>query len=115
MMAVIFWFSSQPSSALPYFDWADKVIKKSGHVLGYALLAASYWYGFERRTERRLFSWLFAICYAVTDEFHQSFVPGRSASIWDVLIFDALGAAMGLWIFGKVEKMSQMLSNMRQV
>jgi len=42
IMSVIFWFSSQPSSNLPNFDWADKAIKKGGHMFGYALLAWSY-------------------------------------------------------------------------
>jgi VanZ family protein len=30
------------------------------------------------------------IAYAISDEWHQSFVPGRDASGWDVL-FDSLG------------------------
>jgi len=34
--------------------------------------------------------------YAVTDEFHQSFVPGRNPSMWDVLIFDNLGALVSI-------------------
>jgi len=33
--------------------------------------------------------------YAVSDDFHQSFVPSRTASAWDVLV-DACGAATGL-------------------
>jgi VanZ family protein len=39
--------------------------------------------------------------YAVSDEFHQSFVPGREATIQD-LIFDLLGIGLGMviWKFG---------------
>ncbi len=33
--------------------------------------------------------------YAATDEYHQSFVPGRSSSVWDVLI-DGLGVLLTL-------------------
>jgi VanZ family protein len=33
---------------------------------------------------------LIGICYGVSDEWHQSFVPGRNATIWDVF-FDAAG------------------------
>jgi len=40
---------------------------------------------------------VFTICYGVTDEFHQSFVVGRSASLGDVGL-DALGAGVGVWI-----------------
>ena len=38
---------------------------------------------------------LFAVCYGVTDEFHQMFVPGRSATLGD-LALDTVGAALGL-------------------
>jgi hypothetical protein len=40
-------FSSQPSEQLPN-SWADRLIKKTGHVLGYAMLAG-YWYALESR------------------------------------------------------------------
>ena len=97
-MIIIFIFSSQPSTELPNFDWADTMIKKGGHVIGYAILALSYWYAFRMRENKRWLAWLLAVLYALTDEFHQSFVPGRHSSIWDVLIFDNFGAMTSLWI-----------------
>jgi VanZ family protein len=33
---------------------------------------------------------LVGMCYGISDEWHQSFVPGRVASIWEAL-FDAVG------------------------
>ncbi len=109
-MAVIFLFSSIPSDELPSFDWADFLIKKGGHALGYGLLALSYWHGLspDRHGARegnkmpfapaaRVSAWLLTVLYAVSDELHQSFVPGRHASVWDVMI-DALGAALALWL-----------------
>ena len=45
----------------------------------------------------------FATLYGVSDEYHQSFVPGRSASIVDVLV-DGVGAASaagGLWLLAR--------------
>jgi len=104
MMAGIFWFSSQPSTALPDFSWADTIVKKGGHVLGYALLAFSYLYAFGMGPKKRWLAWLFAVFYAATDEFHQSFVPGRHPSVWDILIFDNPGALMSLWIAGRYIK-----------
>ena len=97
-MLVIFLFSAQPSSNLPDFDWLDRVVKKGGHVLGYALLAHAYWRGLGFRADKQWIAWLFALLYAISDEFHQSFVPGRSASVWDVVIFDNLGALLALWL-----------------
>jgi VanZ family protein len=44
------------------------------------------------------------LLYAVTDEIHQSFVPGRHPSIWDVVIFDNLGALIGLWLMHSYRK-----------
>jgi VanZ family protein len=98
MMLIIFLFSAQPSVDLPNFDWADRIVKKGSHMAGYALLALSYWRALGFRQEKRWLAWCFAVLYAVTDEFHQSFVPGRHPSIWDVLIFDNLGALVSLWL-----------------
>ena len=41
--------------------------------------------------------WILALAYAVLDEWHQSWVPGRDANLDDVVI-DGLGAALVLWI-----------------
>jgi len=98
VMSVIFWFSSQPSSNLPNFDWADKVIKKGGHMCGYGLLAWSYWRALHFQPNNRRLAWLLAILYAITDEYHQSFVTGRFPSATDVFVFDNLGALLSLWI-----------------
>ncbi len=39
--------------------------------------------------------WAFAVLYGVSDEWHQSFVPGRDAAFLDI-VFDAAGAAIGV-------------------
>lgn len=100
VMLVIFVFSSQPSRALPDFGWADRLMKKGGHMTGYGLLALSFWHALEWRRDRRWLAWLLAVLYAATDEFHQSFVPGRNPSVWDVAAFDSLGALVALWAAG---------------
>ena len=64
---------------------------------GYALLALTYWRAFGFRREKGWLAWCLTILYALTDEFHQSFVPGRYSSILDVLLFDNLGALISLW------------------
>lgn len=110
-MGFIFWFSSQPPSNLPNFDWADKVLKKGGHIVGYAMLAWSYWYALDLKSNKRWLAWLFAILYAVTDEYHQSFVTGRYPSAWDVFVFDNFGALIALGIAGKWEKLKLRITN----
>jgi VanZ family protein len=99
MMAVIFAASSFPSRSLPRFGSWDWLVKKGGHMLGYGLLAAAYVRGLAwgaRPTWRQLLAAiLLAGLYGATDEFHQSFVPGRGAAAADVAI-DTLGAAIGI-------------------
>jgi len=97
-MGVIFWFSSQPSNELPNFSWADTPIKKLAHVLEYAALTFCIWWALRFQRKYRWLAWLIAVAYAATDEFHQSFTPGRFPSVWDVAIFDNLGALISVWI-----------------
>jgi VanZ family protein len=96
---------------MPSFGGFDFSIKKFGHAFGYALLALAYQRGLTHTVQvqgssmssilyknRSLVAWSLAILFAVTDEFHQSFVPGRNPSMWDILIFDNGGAILGLLI-----------------
>ena len=65
-------------------------------MLGYALLGLAYWYGLRFNKRRWWLALLFAILFAASDEFHQSFVPGRHPSWVDVLGFDGGGAASAI-------------------
>jgi VanZ family protein len=99
IMAAIFLFSAQPSNELPNFQSWDAVVKKGGHMIGYGLLAVSYLYARHGQSGKSsVLAWLFAMLYALTDEYHQSFVAGRHSSIWDVLIFDNIGALIALYL-----------------
>jgi hypothetical protein len=104
MMLLIFLVSAQSSSNLPNFDWADGLVKKSGHTVGYAILAWLYWRALEFKDSQRWVAWLLAVLYALTDEFHQSFVPGRHPDVLDVLIFDNFGALISLWLINRYRK-----------
>jgi VanZ family protein len=95
MMAVIFFFSSLPSESIPNFGKYELSVKKGGHALGYFLLGCAFLHGLGRTQKAPWLAWGFCVLYAATDEFHQSFVPGRSAQVKDVGI-DALGALVGL-------------------
>ena len=101
MMAVIFAFSSVPKQELPNFGFLDIFVKKGGHVLGYALLALAYWYGLSAipsgpKARPYVLAYILAVVYAISDEFHQSFVPGRHATWVDALIIDGSGAILAL-------------------
>jgi VanZ family protein len=98
MMASIFLLSSLPASRLPFFgDW-DILIKKSAHAIGYALLGIAYFGALPRRLSpgsRWAIALLMAVLFALSDEFHQSFVEGRTSALRDVAI-DGAGAAVAL-------------------
>ena len=70
-------------------------------MLGFGLLALFHWYAFAWAGRRRWLAWVLALAYAFTDELHQSYVPGRHSSLWDVLIFDNFGALITLWLADK--------------
>ena len=98
MMAAIFVLSSLPSSRLPFFGEYDLLVKKGAHAIGYAMLAAAYYFALPARLSpiyRGVLSFLMAVLFALSDEFHQSFVPSRHSAIRDVGI-DSAGAAVAL-------------------
>jgi VanZ family protein len=72
----------------------------SGHFIGYTLLSALAVRGFARGHWRGVngrSAWqaiVMSSLYGVTDEFHQSFVPGRTPSIGDWCA-DTVGACVG--------------------
>ena len=72
------------------------LIRKAGHFTEYAILALLLQRAIGGRGVRPfVLALVIATAYAATDEFHQSFVSGRMASPWDVLI-DAAGALTAL-------------------
>ena len=97
LMSVVFYLSSQPGNELPNFGSLDFIVKKGGHMLGYGLLSLTYWHGMGRRPASAKWAWLLSLLYAATDEYHQTFVPGRHPSPVDVFVFDGVGAALALW------------------
>jgi len=91
-MAAIFVLSSDRRDFLPPNALGHFVSNAAhGPIFGVlALLAA-------RATGRQRLGVVIALLYAITDEWHQSFVPGRSSSLLD-LGTDAAGAVTALWL-----------------
>jgi VanZ family protein len=94
LMAMIFVFSAQPNlnSGL---GLADTIARKMVHFVEYGLLAFLWARALRTRMEARraaLVALLVASLYAVTDEYHQTFVRGRAGHPVDWAI-DTAGAA----------------------
>jgi VanZ family protein len=102
-MFIIFMLSSQASLPRAPSDALDVALKKLGHGAGYAVLAVLLCRALDvcgrgrsvrERYVRAGLAVLVTLLYAVTDEIHQSFVPGRGPSPVDVFI-DLLGGLIG--------------------
>jgi VanZ family protein len=96
-MGVIFWFSAQPKEALNFGQ--STLMSKLAHVIEYAIQGWLIQWARGGRNRQRVgwLSWLIAVLYAATDEFHQSFTPGRTPAVTDVII-DSFGAAIGVGV-----------------
>ena len=98
-MGLIFAASAQPQLPTVREHWLDTAIKKGGHMLGYGLLASLYMRALRSHLgasiQLRWLSWGLAVVYALTDECHQRFVPGRNGTVVDVGI-DGVGAGLAM-------------------
>ncbi len=105
-MAVIFYFSSRPTSGVIS---ADPLIRyyvfKSFHLIEYAVLGLTFYFAYQK-----FYPALFtAYLYACTDELHQLFTPGRSSRLSDTLI-DLVGILIGLIIYQTFKKIKNSLN-----
>lgn len=97
----------KPDLSDEQFEKVHYAIRKTGHFVEYAILAALLWRAlkserwFSHFVPAAQFVAVLLLCafYATTDEFHQSFVKGREPSVHDVVL-DSSGAAFGLAVFG---------------
>ncbi|MBI5465321.1 VanZ family protein, partial [Candidatus Gottesmanbacteria bacterium] len=92
---LIFYLSSL-SVLPPTGNWFfDFIVPNLAHLTEYGILFALIWRG----SKSVSVSFFLAIIYAFSDEFHQTFVPGRTADPLDLLI-DVCGmmlASLALW------------------
>jgi VanZ family protein len=91
-----------PSVSQGTLDAVHFLVRKAAHMTEYAVLAL-LWYralrGGASKGAGRAAALAFVISalYAASDEFHQSFVPNRTPSAYDVLV-DASGAAIAMGV-----------------
>ena len=112
-MAAIFWGSSRSTLPGPWGSrepWSN-ALGMATHMAEYAILAALTHRALRQTSAaaRRALSFpshfsflipmLFPLLFALSDEWHQSFVPGRQCTLAD-LALDAAGAALGLLLVG---------------
>ncbi len=92
-MCFIFYLSSGQTSAIKGTSFERFLILKTFHLIEYAVLFVCFKIAGLSSNKSLIFSYI----YAITDEIHQSFVPGRSALFRDTLI-DLVGIILGYLI-----------------
>ncbi len=97
-MGVIFYLSAQPDLPQPHVVWADLVISSVAHAFVFGVLAVLWARALGERRHALILAFGLTVLYALTDEFHQAFVPGRHPDVGD-LVCDGLGAILGLGLW----------------
>jgi len=105
-MGLIFYLSAQPDLPHHPAGMVDLIIKKAGHMVQYGILAGLVWLAWPRGGKgglRHVFLYAFVLSglYAISDEVHQFFVPGRNGRLLDVG-FDLVGAALALLLMSNL-------------
>ena len=109
---LIFYVSAQPTLPSMPSGFLDTLAKKSAHVLEYAVLMVFLWRAFfwqmslslklearQRLIKALVFAFVLCVLYAASDEFHQTFVPGRQGRLLDVGV-DSIGAMLATaWVW----------------
>jgi VanZ family protein len=103
--AVVWMIGIFVASAQPKLPLQDDVPDYLSHSAAYLVLAFLWCFALARGGEATLRTALLAVVactlYGVTDEWHQSFVPGRHSEARDVRN-DALGATAGALVYAGV-------------
>lgn len=86
---------------------ASFVVRKSAHMLSYGLLSVllfmSIYDNYKSINKASIISLIITFLYACSDEFHQTFITGRSGEFRDVLV-DSTGAIIFLLIIILITK-----------
>ena len=76
-------------------DVLSFIVRKTAHCVEYLILGILVYNMFKSYDKKEFFAIIVCMLYAISDEVHQSFVPGRSCQISDILI-DGIGSFIGI-------------------
>ena len=74
------------------------IIRKIAHLTEYTILGFLIENTIKNYNKKTYISLIICLLYAITDELHQSLVPGRSPQITDIII-DTFGSLLGIIIY----------------
>lgn len=75
------------------------IVRKSAHLFLFAVLGVCVYnsWNFGTKKSRVIITLLICVLYTISDEIHQSFIPGRAGRVSDVFI-DSIGSLTGIFI-----------------
>ncbi len=95
-------YDIEVNCAYEYVHNLNHIVRKLGHFTEYFVLALLVMNAFRQSGVEKfklcIYSLFLCVLYAISDEFHQLFVPGRAGQVKDVFI-DSLGAILGIFIY----------------
>ena len=101
-------FEEQPEEVkVNIIEKLQFIVRKSAHFIGYmilGILASGLILQYENINKKYPLAFLICVIYAISDEIHQLFVPGRSGQVRDVLI-DSAGSLLGIILVMAFEKL----------
>jgi VanZ family protein len=103
--AIIFTFSSLTTPAASQVYWQEFAVKKTAHMIEYGIFAVLLYralksYGVKKE-KAMILAIVLTFLYGASDEFHQSFTPGREPKVRDI-IFDTIGGVLGILFIWKL-------------
>lgn len=104
--AGIFYFSSlpQPPFVLTSFQWQDKVLHLAAYfAYGITIALAIHVHQSISSKKKMTLIGFIGFLYALSDEFHQSFVPGRTSELGDI-IADWIGVISAIMLYRLIIK-----------
>lgn len=101
VLSVVPEFEKQPEEVKKsIIEELQFITRKSAHFIAYmilGILAISLILQYENINKKPQLSFLICVLYAISDEVHQLFVPGRAGQVRDVLI-DSSGSFLGIFL-----------------
>ena len=99
VLSVVPEFEKQPEEVKKnIIEELQFITRKSAHFIGYmilGILASGLILQYENINKKYPLAFLICVIYAISDEIHQLFVPGRAGQVRDVLI-DSAGSFLGI-------------------
>ena len=99
-LILIFLLSHQTNLKSGLATWLDLILRKLAHIAEFAILTFLFWRAMrlKNKKNRVLLSIDLALLYALSDEYHQSFILGRNGNWHDVGIDSAGILLAGLFL-----------------